>query len=113
MPQTLHKQEKAQFYKLFVQAQPTDFKDRFAVMEALMQTDGHVSSAQTLKRLNGPGRRLAPEFIRDTSKLMCQYGFAGKQQFDNGEVLCEHNTITTWSATCRKIMEFEDPQGLL
>ncbi len=49
MPQTLHKQEKEQFCKLFKQDQLTDFEDRFAVMEAFMQTDGHVSSAQMIE----------------------------------------------------------------
>jgi Fur family ferric uptake transcriptional regulator len=51
MPQTLHKQEKEQFSKLFKQDQIMDFEDRFAVMEAFMQTDGHVSSAQMIERL--------------------------------------------------------------
>jgi Fur family ferric uptake transcriptional regulator len=61
MPQTLHKQEKEQFCKLFKHDQLTDFEDRFAIMEAFMQTDGHVSSAQMIERFKeyesptGPG----------------------------------------------------------
>jgi Fur family ferric uptake transcriptional regulator len=115
MPQTLHKQEKEQFCKLFRQDQIANFEDRFAVMEVFMQTDGHVSSAQMVERLNGLGRRLAPEFVRDTLKLMCQYGFASKQQFDNGDVLYEHLHLGQHHdhmvcTTCHKIMEFEDPQ---
>jgi Fur family ferric uptake transcriptional regulator len=115
MPQTLHKQEKEQFCKLFKQEQLTDFEDRFAVMEAFMQTDGHVSSAQMIDRLNDMGIRLNPEFVRDTLKLMCQYGFANKQQFDNGDILYEHLHLGQHHdhmvcAKCRKIVEFEDPQ---
>jgi Fur family ferric uptake transcriptional regulator len=114
MPQTLHKQEKDQFCKLFQQEQLTDFEDRFAIMEAFMQTDGHVSSAQMIERLNALGLRLEPEFIRDTLKLMCQYGFASKQQFDNGEILYEHLHLGQHHdhmvcTKCRKIVEFEDP----
>ncbi len=114
MPQTLHKQEKDQFCKLFKQDQLTDFEDRFAVMEAFMQTDGHVSSAQMTERLKDLGHRLEPEFIRDTLKLMCQYGFASKQQFDNGEILYEHLHLGQHHdhmvcTKCRKIVEFEDP----
>jgi Fur family ferric uptake transcriptional regulator len=114
MPQTLHKQEKDQFCKLFKQDQLTDFEDRFAIMEAFMQTDGHVSSAQMIERLNDLGLRLEPEFIRDTLKLMCQYGFASKQQFDNGEILYEHLHLGQHHdhmvcTKCRKIVEFEDP----
>jgi Fur family ferric uptake transcriptional regulator len=115
MPQTLHKQEKEQFCKLFRQDQITDFEDRFAVMEAFMQTDGHVSSAQMVERLDSLGRRLAPEFVRDTLKLMCQYGFASKRQFDNGDVLYEHLHLGQHHdhmvcTKCQKIMEFEDPR---
>ncbi len=114
MPQTLHKQEKEQFCKLFKQDQLTDFEDRFAVMEAFMQTDGHVSSAQMIERLNELNLQLDPEFVRDTLKLMCQYGFASKRQFDNGEILYEHLHLGQHHdhmvcATCGAIVEFEDP----
>ena len=115
MPQTLHKQEKEQFCKLFKQDRITDFEDRFAVMEAFMQTDGHVSSAQMIQRLHAHGYPLEPEFVRDTLKLMCQYGFASKQHFDNGDVLYEHLHLGQHHdhmvcTKCRKIVEFEDPQ---
>lgn len=115
MPQTLHKQEKEQFCKLFQKDQITDFEDRFAVMEAFMQTDGHVSSAQMIERLNDLKLKLDPEFIRDTLKLMCQYGFASKQQFDSGEILYEHLHLGQHHdhmvcAKCRAIVEFEDPE---
>lgn len=114
MPQTLHKQEKEQFCKLFKQDQLTDFEDRFAVMEAFMQTDGHVSSAQMIERLNELNLHLDPEFVRDTLKLMCQYGFASKQQFDSGEILYEHLHLGQHHdhmvcAKCGSIVEFEDP----
>ena len=114
MPHTLHRQEKDQFCKLFKQDQIADFEDRFAVMEVFMQTDGHVSSADLSRKLADQNVRLTPEFVRDTLRLMCQYGFARKHQFDNGDVLYEHlhlgqhhdHMICT---KCRKIMEFEDP----
>ena len=114
MPQTLHKQEKEQFCKLFKQDQLTDFEDRFAVMEAFMQTDGHVSSAQMIERLNELNLQLDPEFVRDTLKLMCQYGFASKQQFDSGEILYEHLHLGQHHdhmvcAKCGTIVEVEDP----
>jgi Fur family transcriptional regulator, ferric uptake regulator len=115
MPQTLHKQEKEQFCKLFKQDQVADFEDRFAVMEAFMKTDGHVTSAQMIQRLDELGHRLDPEFVRDTLKLMCQYGFASKRQFENGDILYEHLHLGQHHdhmvcTKCSKIMEFEDPQ---
>jgi len=114
MPQTLHKQEKEQFCKLFKQDQLTDFEDRFAVLEVFMQTDGHVSSTQMIERLNELNLQLDPEFVRDTLKLMCQYGFASKQQFDSGETLYEHLHLGQHHdhmvcTTCGAIVEFEDP----
>ena len=92
-----------------------DFENRFAVVEAFMQTDGHVSSAQMIQRLSDLGHHLDPEFVRDTLKLMCQYGFASKRQFDNGEILYEHRHLGQHHdhmvcTKCRKIVEFEDPQ---
>lgn len=115
MPHTLHRQEKEQFCKLFKQDQIADFEDRFSVMEAFMQTDGHISSAELNSRLAGRGVVLEPEFVRDTLKLMCQYGFARKHRFDNGDVLYEHLHVGQHHdhmicTKCRKIVEFEDPQ---
>ena len=115
MPHPLHKQEKEQFCKLFKQDRITDFENRFAVMEAFMQTDGHVSSSQMIDRLTAIGYQMDPEFVRDTLKLMCHYGFASKHQFDNGEILYEHLHLGQHHdhmvcTKCRKIVEFEDPQ---
>ena len=67
------------------------------------------------ERLDHLGHPLDPEFVRDTLKLMCQYGFASKQQFDNGEMLYEHLHLGQHHdhmvcTKCRKIVEFEDPQ---
>ena len=69
MPHTLHKQEKEQFSKLFKQDQITDFENRFTVMEAFMQVEGHISSAQMIQQLSESGHYLDPEFVRDTLKL--------------------------------------------
>ncbi len=115
MPQTLHKQEKEQFSKLFKQDQITDFEDRFAVMEAFLQVEGHISSAHIMQRLRDAGHHLDPEFVRDTLKLMCQYGFASKHRFNSGEILYEHLHLGQHHdhmvcTKCGNIVEFEDPQ---
>jgi Fur family ferric uptake transcriptional regulator len=115
MSHTLHKREKEQFSKLFKQDQITDFENRFAVMEAFLQVEGHISSSQMVQRLNELGYQLGPEFVRDTLKLMCQYGFASNQQFNNGEILYEHLHLGQHHdhmvcTKCGKIVEFEDPQ---
>jgi Fur family transcriptional regulator, ferric uptake regulator len=115
MPLPLHKQEKEQFSKLFRQDQITDFENRFTVMEAFMQVEGHISSAQMNQQLSESGHHLDPEFVRDTLKLLCQYGFASKHRFNNGEILYEHLHLGQHHdhmvcTKCGTIVEFEDPQ---
>ena len=63
--------------------------------------------------VNQNGHRLSAEFVTDTIELMCQYGFAERNRFNNGEPRYEHwhlgqhhdHMICT---KCRKIIEFED-----
>ncbi len=115
MQHTLHKREKEQFCKLFQQDRISDFENRFAVMEAFMQTEGHISPAQMIERLENAGLSLPPEFVRDTLQLMCQYGFAEKRRFENGEILYEHRHLGQHHdhmicTKCKRIMEFRDQE---
>jgi len=114
MKQT-HVQEKQQFKKLFKQEHIDDFEDRFKVLEAFLQTEKHVSVDDLVERLVKNGWRLKPEFVRETLKLMCRFGFAHKSRFDNGVVLYEHRHLGQHHdhmicTKCRKILEFEEEQ---
>jgi Fur family ferric uptake transcriptional regulator len=65
--------------------------------------------------LKDSGWLLEPEFIRETLKLMCRFGFAHKSRFDNGELRYEHRHLGQHHdhmicTKCRKILEFEDKQ---
>ncbi len=109
----IHLQEKQQFKKLFKQEHIDNFEDRFKVLEAFLQTEKHVTLAELMQLLESNGWQLTPEFVAETMKLMCRFGFARKSSFDNGTVRYEHlhlgqhhdHLICT---KCRKIIEFEE-----
>jgi Fur family ferric uptake transcriptional regulator len=111
----IHVQEKQQFKKLFKQEHIDNFEDRFKVLEAFLQTEKHVSENELVARLDHNGWRLEPEFVKETLKLMCRFGFAQKSRFDNGMVLYEHRHLGQHHdhmvcTKCRKILEFEEEQ---
>lgn len=111
----LHNQEKEQLIKLFKQDQVDYFEDRYKVLEVFLQNEKHLTVEELTELLVQKGYRLGAEFVRGTLKLMCQYGFAQKNHFDNGVVRYEHlhlgqhhdHLICT---KCRKIVEFSDEQ---
>ena len=111
----IHVHEKQQFKKLFKQEHIDNFEDRFKVLEAFLQTEKHVSVNELVARLDHNGWRLEPEFVKETLKLMCRFGFAQKSRFDNGMVLYEHRHLGQHHdhmicTKCRKILEFEEEQ---
>ena len=100
---------------LFKQEHIDNFEDRFKVLEAFLQTEKHVSVNHLVERLESNGWRLDPEFVKETLRLMCRFGFAHKSRFDNGVVLYEHRHLGQHHdhmicTKCRKILEFEEEQ---
>ena len=111
----IHIQEKQQFKKLFKQEHIDNFEDRFKILEAFLQTERHVTTDEMVQLLDGDGVRLDPEFVRETLKLMCRFGFAHKSRFDNGAVRYEHRHLGQHHdhmicTKCRKILEFQESQ---
>ena len=109
----IHVQEKQQFKKLFKQEHIDKFEDRFKVLESFLQTEKHVTLDELVQLLDANGWDLEPEFVRDTLKLMCRFGFAYKSRFDNGAVRYEHRHLGQHHdhmicTKCRKIVEFEE-----
>ena len=109
----LHIQEKAQFKKLFKQEQIDCFEDRFKVLEVFLQTEKHVTIDEMVGLLEKNGWKLDSEFVRETMKLMCRFGFAQKSRFDNGDLRYEHRHLGQHHdhmicTKCRKIIEFEE-----
>ena len=111
----IHVQEKQQFKKLFKQEQIDDFEDRFKVLEVFLQTEKHVTVNEMVERLESNGWRLNYDFVEETLKLMCRFGFAHKSRFDNGAILYEHRHLGQHHdhmicTKCRNILEFEEAQ---
>jgi Fur family ferric uptake transcriptional regulator len=109
----LHVQEKKQFKKLFKQEQIDHFEDRLKVLEAFLQTEKHVTVDDMVALLDRNGWRLDSEFVRETMKLLCRFGFAQKSRFDNGDLRYEHRHLGQHHdhmvcTKCKQIFEFED-----
>lgn len=109
----VHIQEKEQFKKLFRQEQIDRFEDRFKVLEVFLQTEKHVTIDEIVGLLAKNGWDLDPEFVHETMKLMCRFGFAQKSRFDNGDLRYEHRHLGQHHdhmicTKCRKIIEFEE-----
>ena len=89
----LHKKEKEQLKKLFHQEQIDRFEDRYNILEAFLQKEHHITTGELVHVLNENGYDYSREFVRDTLKLMCSYGFAQRNRFDNGQLRYEHRHL--------------------
>lgn len=111
----IHLQEKDQFKKLFKEEHIDNFEDRYAILEVFLQTEKHVTIEELARLLEQSGRELDPQFVHETLKLMCRFGFAHKSRFDNGQVRYEHRHLGQHHdhlicTRCKKIFEFEEDQ---
>ena len=111
--QQIHRQEKEQFKKLFQQEHIDRFEDRFHVLEIFLQTEDHVTADELIEVLEESGYRFSVDFVRDTLKLMCRFGFASKNRFDNGVVRYEHRHLGQHHdhlicTKCKGIFEFQN-----
>ena len=112
---TLHAQEIGQLKKLFGQEGIDRFDDRLQVIDAFLQTENHVTAGELHQLMADQGLPLEADFIRETLKLMCRFGFAQRNRFGNGSVRYEHlhlghhhdHLICT---KCRRILEFKNDQ---
>ncbi|MFC1857103.1 transcriptional repressor [Thermodesulfobacteriota bacterium] len=108
-----HTQEKEQFKKLFKQEEIDKFEDRFKVLEAFLKTERHVTTGELVQILANDGHRYSHDFVRDTLRHMCRYGFAKRNRFNNGLVRYEHMHLGQHHdhmicTKCGKIMEFKE-----
>ena len=110
----IHKQEQEQFKKLFKQDRIGRFDDRLAVLEVFLLTEHHVTVQELADLVHRQGgRSLDIDFIKETVDLMCHYGFARQNRFNNGEPRYEHlhlgqhhdHMICT---KCKEIFEFQN-----
>ncbi len=111
----IHSHERRQFEKLFKQEKIDQFEDRFKILEAFLQTEQHVTINSLWLILKDKKINLSSEFIEETLELMCRFGLAQKNRFDNGIVHYEHRHLGQHHdhmicTKCGKIIEFKDDQ---
>ncbi len=111
----IHGQEKKQFENLFRQEQIDRLEDRFKVLETFLQTEAHLTDKELFSMLKENGYSFSPDFVRETLKLMCRFGFARANRFDNGVTRYEHlhpgeHHDHIVCIKCGKIIEFENNQ---
>jgi Fur family ferric uptake transcriptional regulator len=110
---TIHKQEKEQFEKLFKQDRIDRFKDRMAILDVFLQTEHHVTAHELTELVQEQGHSFSPDFVNDTIDLMCHYGFAKRNRFNNGEPRYEHHHLGQHHdhmicTKCKGIFEFRN-----
>jgi Fur family ferric uptake transcriptional regulator len=110
-----HQREKEQFKKLFQNECIDRFDTRFKILEVFLSTEDHVTVSELGQLLEEGGNKLEPEFIRDTLKLMCRFGFAQIRTFNNGKTRYEHRHLGQHHdhmicTRCKKIVEFKNDQ---
>ncbi len=109
----IHNYEKEQFKKLFKQEHIDNFEDRFKILEVFLHTERHVTASELTELLSKHGYKFEPDFVRETLKLMCRFGFAQLNRFDNGRVryehrhLCQHHDHMICTK-CNNIIEFHN-----
>lgn len=113
--QAIHKRERDQFIKLFKDDRIDRFEDRLAVLEVFLRTEHHVTLKELADAVRQSGHRLDDEFVRETIDLMCHYGFARVNRFDNGNIRYEHRHLGQHHdhlicTKCKKIIEFENEE---
>jgi Fur family ferric uptake transcriptional regulator len=112
---TVHLKEKEQFIKLFKQEKIDRLDDRLRILNVFLGTESHITVGELQQLLVQKGLSFELEFVSDTLKQACHFGFAHKNRFDNGHIRYEHRHLGQHHdhmicTKCRKIIEFKNDQ---
>lgn len=108
----IHKREKYQFQNIFRDSLDR-FEERSLIFETFLDTESHVTEKELTALIKEKWDDPDEQLIHDTLKLMCDFGFAHQNRFEDGEIRYEHlhpgihhdHIICT---KCRKIQDFND-----
>ena len=115
--QNIHTREKEQFKKLFEQEKVDRIEERFKILERFLQTEKHITIDEFKDHiehhLDNKDSQFDRQFVKDTLNLMCRFGFAQKQRFEDGQVRYEHRHLGQHHdhmicTKCGKIIEFKN-----
>jgi Fur family ferric uptake transcriptional regulator len=107
----IHTQEKEQFKKLFKNNLLDRFEERYAILESFLQTEEHITAGELRQQLQDKGHPFELDTIRDTLKIMCRFGFAQENRFDDGNLRYEHRHLGYHHdhlicTKCKQVTEF-------
>ena len=108
-----HFTEEQQFSRLFQQEGIDRVPDRLTVLRAFFKAGEHVTSEELVKELRAGGGGLDQDFVRETLRMMCRYGFARRLDLEGRGKVYEHRHLGQHHdhmicVKCQAIMEFED-----
>jgi len=108
-----HIYERKQFETLFQQEKIDHLDERLEVLDAFLANEGHITVADLADMLKAAGKSCSADFVEESLELMCRYGFAQKNRFDNGILRYEHRHLGQHHdhmicTKCKKIIEFEN-----
>ena len=108
-----HEQEKKQFRRLFKQQGVDQFDLRFKVLEAFLKLEHHVTVREVMDQLLKDGVSLDPDFVMNSMELLCRFGFAIRNDFQEKEIHYEHRHLGLHHdhmvcTKCGSILEFKD-----
>ncbi len=111
----IHAIEREQFEKLFRQEAIDRLEDRLVVLDAFLLIEDHVTPEDLETYLAAQGYVFTREFIVETLELMCHFGFAQKNRFENGAQYYEHKHLGQHHdhmicTRCGCVVEFENRQ---
>lgn len=111
--QAIHQREKEQFVKLFEKEGIDRLDERLAVLDVFLCTEHHVTTQELNTLIRNQGHPFADGFVQETIDLMCRYGFAQANRFDNGQIRYEHRHLGQHHdhlicTKCQKILEFKE-----
>jgi len=111
----IHNQEREQFKYLFQQENIDHFEERYKILEIFLQNERHVTVEQLSDILKNNGYEFEPKLVSDTLRLMCDFGFARKNRFNDENISYEHHHLGQHHdhmvcTKCKKVIEFENNQ---
>lgn len=110
----VHKYERQQFEKLFRQEEIDHLEKRLQILDAFLHIEGHITAGQLQQALRDQqGLDFSESFVSETLELMCRFGFAQKNRFQNGQARYEHRHLGQHHdhmicTKCSRIIEFEN-----
>lgn len=109
----IHTYEREQFERLFRQEQIDRLDERLSLLDAFLETEQHVTPEELEAILCAEGYAFGIDFVAETLELMCRFGFAQKNRFENGAPRYEHRHLGHHHdhlvcTKCGQIMEFEN-----